>query len=50
MSDLFGSMHDADERVYRIKIFLCVLLRDFEFSLDEGVVIEKRVTYGLRKR
>ncbi|VDB85604.1 unnamed protein product [Peniophora sp. CBMAI 1063] len=31
-----------------IKIFLCVLLRDFEFSLDEGVVIEKRVNVVTR--
>ena len=27
----------------RIKIFLYVLLRDIEFSLDPGIEIEKRV-------
>ncbi|KAA1473752.1 cytochrome P450 [Dentipellis sp. KUC8613] len=34
--------------LYEIKIFLYVLLRDIEFSLDEDVVIEKRVNVVTR--
>lgn len=31
--------------LYRMKIFLYILLRDLEFSLDPDIVIEKRVKY-----
>ena len=31
------------QRVYRIKVFLYVLLRDIEFSIDPNLVVEKKV-------
>ncbi|KAG6815833.1 hypothetical protein H0H87_010913 [Tephrocybe sp. NHM501043] len=33
----------SDAEVFRIKTFLAVLIEDLEFSIDEGVVIEKRI-------